>query len=161
MEKNSARIIAVQQQFSGLFWGDAMLIFPEEKSLELVHSLLQDSFPLEIRTVMERETFMEIGNIILNACIGTISNILNSEVSCSLPLLLRGACTDIFADNPEAQPAEVAVFLGMDFALQERSITGCVVCIIEGKAIQVLRENIDHFLDHIWVQRFDNDDQGT
>jgi hypothetical protein len=27
--------------------------------------------------------------------------------------------------------------------------------------IKVLRENIDHFLDHIWVQRFDNDDQGT
>jgi len=26
MEKNSERIIAVQQQFSGLFWGDAMLL---------------------------------------------------------------------------------------------------------------------------------------
>jgi chemotaxis protein CheC len=161
MEKNSERIIAVQQQFSGLFWGDAMLIFPEEKSLELVHSLIQDTFPLEIRTAMEREAFMEIGNIILNACIGTISNILHSEVSCSLPLLLRGSCTDIFDDKPDAQPEEVAVFLGMDFALQERSINGCVVCIIEGNAIQVLRENIDHFLDHIWVQHFYNDDQGA
>ena len=86
---------------------------------------------------------------------------LDSEVSCSLPLLLRGSCTDIFDDRPDAQPEEVAVFLGMDFALQERSINGCVVCIIEGHAIQVLRENIDHFLDHIWVQRFYNDDQGT
>ena len=162
MEKNSARIIAVQQQFSGLFWGDAMLVFPEEKSLELVHPLIQDSFPVDIMAEMEREAFMEIGNIILNACVGSISNVLNCEVNSSLPLLLQGSCTDIFDDQPDVQPEEkAAMFLRMDFALQERSINGCVVCVVEENAIQVLRESIDHFLNHIWVRLFDNDNQVT
>ena len=75
MEKACDRIVAVLQKFSGLCWGDTMLVFPEEKSLELVRCLFKDTdtTPLEIMTEMEQEALMEIGNIILNSCIGSIN----------------------------------------------------------------------------------------
>lgn len=150
MEKASDRIIAVLQTFSGLFWGDTMLVFPEEKSLELVRSLLNDTLPLEVMTEMEQEALMEIGNIVLNSCIGSISNMLHTEVSSSLPSLLCGSCAEILGNQDSTQTDnEVVMLLRMDFALQERSIQGCVVFVVNGSAIQTLQENIDRFLSHI------------
>jgi chemotaxis protein CheC len=150
MEKAGDRIIAVRQTFSGLFWGDTMLVFPEEKSLELVRSLLNDTLPLEVMTEMEQEALMEIGNIILNSCIGSISNMLHAEVSGSLPSLLCGSCAEILDNQDSTQmDDEVVMLLRMDFALQARSIQGCVVFVVNGSAIQTLQENIDQFLSHI------------
>lgn len=149
MEKGGDRIIAVLQQFSGFFTGDVMLVFPEEKSLELVRSLLKDPFPLEVMTEMEQEALMEIGNIILNSCIGSIANILHSDVSSSLPSLRCGSCADILGDKDSTQADEVVMIVRMDFALHKRSIDGCVVFVVDGNAIQALQENIDQFLSHL------------
>lgn len=148
--KGSERIVAVQQQFAGLFWGDTMLVFPEEKSLELVRALIRDHSSLGIMTEMEQEAFMEIGNIILNSCIGTISQILNSPVSGSLPILLQGSYEDIFENKVGLLPEdEVVMVLRMDFSLHERSMNGCVVFIVDGNGIDALRESIDRLLNRI------------
>jgi len=147
-DKGCERIVAVLQEFSGFFWGDTMLVFPEDQSLDLVHSLIQDTFPLDIMTEMEQEALMEVGNITLNACIGSIANILQSEVSSSLPSLLRGPCETIFGDKNGVQvDHEVVMFLRMDFALHARDMHGCVVFLVDGDAIRKLREHIDQFLD--------------
>ena len=149
-ESGCERIVAVLQEFSGFFWGDTMLVFPEAKSLDLVHALIKDTFPLDIMTEMEQEALMEIGNITLNACLGSISNILQSDVSSSLPSLLRGPCEEVISDKHGA-PAddEVVMFLRMDFALHASDMYGCVVFLVDDDAICTLRENIDQFLSHL------------
>jgi len=147
-DKGCERIVAVLQEFSGFFWGDTMLVFPEDQSLDLVHSLIKDTFPLDVMTEMEQEALMEVGNITLNACIGSIANILQSEVSSSLPSLLRGPCETIFGDKNGVQvDHEVVMFLRMDFALHARDMHGCVIFLVDGDAIRMLREHIDQFLD--------------
>jgi chemotaxis protein CheC len=149
-DKGCERIVAVLQEFSGLFWGNTLLVFPEEKSLDLVHSLIQDTFPLDIMTEMEQEALMEIGNITLNACIGSIANVLQSEVSSSLPSFLRGPCEDIFGAKDGVQMHdETVMFLRMDFALHTRAMHGCVVFLMDSDAMRLLREHIDQFLSHI------------
>jgi chemotaxis protein CheC len=147
--KRSERMIAVQQQFSGLLGGDIMLVFPEEKSLELVHVLVKDSVPLEVMTEMEQEVFMEIGNMILNSCIGSISTILKSEMSSSLPILLNGTDKDIFGENFDSHDDGTVLFLSMGFSLQERSIDGNVAFIINGDATYALQESIDRFISNL------------
>jgi chemotaxis protein CheC len=149
MEKGAERIVAVQQRFSGLFWGDTMLVFPEEKSLELVRALIQEKSSLDIMTEMEQEAFMEIGNIILNSCIGSISELLHSEVSGSLPVLLSGSCEDILGKAGALPADEQVMVLRMDFTLHERWIKGCVVFIIDGNAMDALQESIDQLLQRI------------
>lgn len=149
-EKSSDRIVAVQQQFSGSFGGDTMLIFPEAKSLELVRCIMQDNLPLEVMTEMEQEALLEIGNIVLNACLGSIANMLQCEVSSSLPSLLRGTCEDIIG-APSRTPAEqeVVMFLRMDFALRQQSIYGCVMFVIDGNAITAIQQSLEQFLGHL------------
>ncbi len=82
-------ITAVKQQFSGVFWGEALLLFPEAQRLERARILLQDMVSLERMADMEQEAFMELGNIILNACLGSLANLLSSEISSSLPILVQ------------------------------------------------------------------------
>jgi len=149
-EKGCERIVAVLQEFSGFFGGGTMLVFPADKSLDLVHSLIKDTFPLDIMTEMEQEALMEIGNITLNACIGSIANILQSEVSSSLPSFLRGPCEAIFGDKHGVQvDNEIVMFLRMDFALHTRDMHGCVVFLVDGDAMRLLREHVDQLLSHI------------
>ena len=42
-------VTAVRETFKGAFWGDALLLFPENQSLQLVKALLKDhDLPLDI-----------------------------------------------------------------------------------------------------------------
>ena len=41
-----SRISGVKETFSGVFWGEALLLFPELNSLELVRAILRDNAPI-------------------------------------------------------------------------------------------------------------------
>ncbi len=151
MRANGAgQMVAVQQQFSGVFWGDILLVFPEAQSLQLVRYIMKDDLLLESMTEMEQEALLEIGNIILNACLGSMANILQSEVCSSLPSLRSGSCEDILADTHTMAAAEdVVLFLHMAFALHERSMQGSVMFVVDGNAMAAIQTSVDHFLSHL------------
>jgi chemotaxis protein CheC len=146
----SVRIAAVKQQSTGSFWGDALLLFPETKSLELVRSLLKELMSLEDLTAMEQEALMEVGNVILNACLGSLANLLDSEATSGLPVFLHGCCSDILRPH-NAAPAEeeVVLFFRMDFTLLKHAITGCVVFMVDDNAIEALKVAIDRFVGQL------------
>ena len=140
-------IAVVKQQFAGVFWGEALLLFPEAQSLELARILLQDMVPLERMADMEQEAFMELGNIILNACLGSLANLLSSEIGSSLPEFLQGQCTEIFSMLQHEHPQDdFVLFLRMDFAIQERAINGYVTFMIDGTSTQALQNNVEQLL---------------
>ncbi len=146
-EQTSDAITGVKQQFTGVFWGNALLLFPEAKGLELVRLLLQDIVPLERMADMKQEAFMEIGNVILNACLGSLANLLSSEIGSSLPEFLQGQCTEIFSMLQHEHPQDdFVLFLRMDFAIQERAINGYVAFMIDGKSTQALQNNVEQLL---------------
>ncbi len=140
-------ITVVKQQFTGMFGGDALLLFPEAKSLELVRIVLQEMVPLERMGEMEQESLIEIGNISLNACLGSLANLLNSEIDSSLPELLQEDCAEFFAMQQNKYPEnESVLFLKMDFKIQEKCISGHVAFIIDGKSVQALQNNVENLL---------------
>ncbi len=148
-------ITAVKQPFSGVFWGEALLLFPEAQSLELARILLQDMVPLERMADMEQEAFMELGNIILNACLGSLANLLSSEISSSLPILVQGTCTEIFAIlQNEYLNDDYVLFLKIDFAMPTRAINGYVAFVIDGTSTQSLQDSVEHLLSALqaWEQ---------
>ena len=148
-------IAVVKQQFAGVFWGEALLLFPEAQSLELVRILLQDMVPLERMADMEQEAFMEIGNIILNACLGSLANLLSSEISSSLPTLMQGTCTEIFTMlQNKYLDDDYVLFLKIDFALPTRALNGYVAFVIDGASTRALQDSVEHLLSALqaWEQ---------
>jgi chemotaxis protein CheC len=97
------RIGAVEQSFGGGFDTEAILMFPEEKSLELVRVMVGTTVPLEQLGEMEQEAMSEIGNIILKSVIGTIADLFSTAFEGSLPLVQTGTSDEIAAARRRAR----------------------------------------------------------
>lgn len=140
------RIAAVKQHFDGPFSGDALLLFPQEKSLELVRAIMKgEEVPLEMLSELEQDALTEVGNIILNSCLGSLANILTYELTSELPVFITGTATEVL-DACLAQNDDIVMFLRMDFALHTKDISGYVAFILEIPAIEQFKISIDNYL---------------
>lgn len=142
-------VSAVSQSFDGPFKGEAMLVFPEERSLELVRSLLKVDVPLNTLTDLEQEALMEVGNIILNACLGSISNVLGEPINCSMPTFRKRETRSLLdedATNGDAGKKPVLMILHVQFMLRQNDIDGYVLFVMDLDSIQMLRELVRRFI---------------
>lgn len=148
-EGGSSESVAVRQHFEGLFYGDIMLIFPEQRSLDLVRQMLGDQVPLEQLTELEQEALLEVGNIILNACLGSLANQLAMPVESSLPVYVRGHGADILdlggakGDGRE-ESEEMVMFLHVHFSLLRKDVHGYLAFVMDIVSAR-------HFVDAVGV----------
>ncbi len=123
-ERESQSLVAVHQVFEGEITGRALLIFPEERSLELVRAVVGSELSLEEIIELEQEALAETGNIILNSCLATIANSLESNLKISLPEVLRGESSRFFNLEPPPAAGTTVMFIYINFAMQRRDING-------------------------------------
>ncbi|WP_211243324.1 chemotaxis protein CheC [Chitiniphilus eburneus] len=140
------RVCSVMQTLRGHFAADAMLIFPETRSLEIVRVMIGDTLPLEDITEMEQEAMTEVGNIILNACIGTLSNLLDGDFTIGLPSFRVGSCSEILNGFRPALD-ELVLLLHINFSVERYAIQGYVVFLQDVAAFSSFVESIDRFLE--------------
>lgn len=144
--------VAVRQHFAGRFYGDILLIFPERKSLDLVRHMLGDEVPLDQLTELEQEALLEVGNIILNACLGSLANQIGLPVESSLPAYVRGRGARILeagaAVRKAAENEELVMFLHVDFSLLTKDVHGYLAFVMDIVSAR-------HFVDAVraYVQR--------
>jgi chemotaxis protein CheC len=151
---NSSRLVAVQQLFEGPFSGRALLIFPEGQSLELVRSIVGPDHPLEDIIDLEQEALAETGNIILNACLATIANVLRKPMRMSLPSVIRGDGSAMFETGVVRDPdANLVLFLYIDFSIKRRDIRGFIALLLDLPSIIALKEIVRDFVDDIEKQQ--------
>jgi chemotaxis protein CheC len=129
-ETGSDDSVAVRQSFSGSFSGDMLLIFPEPSSLDLVRSMLGDMVPLDSLTELEQEALLEVGNIILNACLGSLANQLGTAVESSLPTYIRARGGRILGGAGNGDE-ELVMFLHVDFSLLAKNINGYLAFLMD------------------------------
>jgi chemotaxis protein CheC len=146
--KESRRICGVSQRYQGAFNTDAILMFPEEQSLEIVRLMVGESVSNEELTEMEQEAMSEIGNIILNACVGILANIFKRELQGSLPSYLVGSSSDILEVNVDSSE-DVVLMLHIDFNLERHQIHGYVAFLLDMSAMLDLQQHIDLYLSGI------------
>jgi chemotaxis protein CheC len=140
---NSPRLVAVQQSFEGPFSGKALLIFPEKHSLELVRTIVGADHSLEDVIDLEQEALAETGNIILNACLATIANVLRQSMRMSLPSVIRGDGATLFASDEEDN---LVLFLYIDFTINKRDIRGFIALLMDLPSITALQEVVKDFI---------------
>lgn len=144
-EARSTQSIAVKQQFRGPFYGEVMLIFPGSKSLDLVRSIMGDAAPLDSMTELEQEALLEVGNVVLNACLGSLAAQLEQRLESSLPIYVRGSGEKILLAGGGGLPDDLVMFLHLDFALDERQIYGYVAFIMDIESAASFKQLIaDH-----------------
>ena len=148
---HSSKLVAVQQSFEGPFSGRALLIFPEAQSLELVRSIVGEEHSLEDVIDLEQEALAETGNIILNACLATIANVLRRTMRMSLPSIVRGDGDTLF-DVREESSDGLVLFLYIDFTIKNRDVRGFIALLMGLPSIAALKDIVRDFIDGIGRQ---------
>jgi len=150
-EKVGSEITAIKESFKGAFWGDAMLLFPDKQSLALVRALLKDEdLPMEMLSEMEQEALTEVGNIILNACLGSLANIFKQNLEFDLPQYSHGSSSDILKPkmintSVRGREAEAVLLLQMNFSLEKTKINGYLTLLMDVDSMQALSKQLTEY----------------
>jgi len=137
-------VYSVSQKMSGPFSAQSILFFPEKSSGEIVRKLLGDDLPEDSIAELQKEAFSEIGNIVLNACIGSFSNALNNELTVELPTYEFGKPEEVLEATDNA--GDTALFIKIDLTLSTSHITGYMAFLMEGKSLEKLIAVLDEML---------------
>lgn len=146
VDSETRRICGVSQHYHGAFSTEAILMFPEEKSLEIVRLMVGELIPMQELTEMEQEAMSEIGNIILNSCVGTLANVFEQELEGTLPIYHIGTSEDILAASGSRSADAVVLMLHINFVIESHQIHGYVAFILDVSALQDLRFQVDEYL---------------
>lgn len=151
LEREQRQLCSIRQTFSGEVTTDAILMFPEENSLELVRLMVGGDLPLEQLTEMEQDAMAEIGNIILNAVISSISSTLGLTFEGSLPDVSVVTTENIFSHRTGAiqvsdEQAPVLA-LTIDFELSTRQVSGYLAFLLDIPSSEKLISRLDRFMN--------------
>ena len=127
----ASKVASVHQVFSGPVGGDAMLILDPVAASTLKELLTDEpALPLEL-DASSREVLTEVGNILLNACIGTFGNLLSVPVSFSVPDIdvasLRSVVARLVGNG---RYIRYALVVTAGFRLRDAEVTGYVVIVL-------------------------------
>jgi chemotaxis protein CheC len=124
-------VASVHQIFSGPVGGDALLILDHSAAGMLKELLTNEpALPLPI-DASAREVLTEVGNILLNACLGTFGNILKVQVSFSVPHLDLDTLHHVMRSlliNREGLRYALVVHAG--FKLRDAEVRGYLVIVL-------------------------------
>jgi chemotaxis protein CheC len=124
-------IATVHQIFSGRVAGDALLVL-DQQSASILKELLtnEPAMPLDI-DASAREVVTEIGNILLNACLGTFGNLLRMQVSFSVPHLTLDRLDSLVGSIAIGhQGLRYGLIVHAAFRLKNSSLTGYLVIVL-------------------------------
>ncbi|MEJ2817405.1 chemotaxis protein CheX [Caulobacter sp. CCG-8] len=148
-ERESGELVAVRQDFAGVFSGRALLIFPQSNSMALVHAVTGGALSVADAADMEDEALAETGNVVLNSCLATMANMLQRPLTMSLPEVIRGDGSKLFHLSPETSDGGVVLFLYINFAINDRDIRGYIAMLMDLPSLHALKGLIADFIERV------------
>ncbi len=141
--ESDMEISAVTQRFDGDFKGQALLMFGKESGLKLVSTLLGNKVPLEALSELEQDSLVEIGNVILNACFGTVINFLKSSITIEMPEFTQGNIDKVFTYSSEQ---DWSLYIKVKFSLPNEKIDGHISFLMDITSLEVFQESVRQFV---------------
>ncbi|SEQ09731.1 CheC, inhibitor of MCP methylation [Devosia sp. YR412] len=148
-QRESDDLVAIRQEFGGAFSGKALLIFPEDNSLELVRAIVGDEVDATEVASLKDEALAETGNVILNGCLGTIANMLNQSLQMSLPKVMYGDGKVLFDVGLEPDTDGLVLFLYINFSVRDRNIRGYIAMIMDLPSLGMLKQLLGDFISRV------------
>lgn len=124
-------IVTVHQIFGGPVAGDALLLLSQEAAVTLTDLMINDNVRSQRLNASAREVLTEVGNILLNACMGVFGDLLQVRVSFAVPRLhvdaLRAMLQSLII---EQQDIQYALVVHTTFRLRDSEVNGYLVIIL-------------------------------
>ena len=142
-------VATVHQIFSGAVSGHALLLLDRDAALTLNALLIDEKhIPGELHEA-EREVLTEVGNILLNACLGVFGNVLRVEMSFSVPRFHVESVEDVLQTaTVRSQELQYALVVHTRFQVRTSNVTGYLMMILGVTSLSRLTAELDK-----WEQR--------
>ena len=124
-------VASVNQVFSGPVAGNALLLLDDDAALLLTRLLTGNDKASSVMDSAAREVITEVGNIVLNACLGVFGNLLRVQVSFSVPRLHVESVEQVFSSITVAdRELEYALMIHTRFYVQTENVSGYLVIVL-------------------------------
>lgn len=120
----------VHMFYSGDIFGDAYLVFSAHDIEKLMSVLLDTTNQRETYPDMKKSALLEIGNIVINSLIGSISNILHLQVDYQLPEYIEGDGQSMIM-NVKSPIELTQICANTLFKLKDMNLKGYIVLLME------------------------------
>lgn len=144
-------ISVIEQNFWGKYKGSALLAFPSTASRGLV-SLFDDEAPTTgpINPLLEKETLLEVGNILIGACVSKVAELLDDAVSFSPPRLIPRVTMDNISKETVSSrlndPQHSAVLMKTVFHFEDKDIKGFLFLVADQDSMKWLKTALNNFV---------------
>ena len=134
---------AVNLPFRGDFSGIAELVFPSESASRFIAVLTdEETGDLDINSI-RAGTLSEVGNIVLNAVMGSISNLLSLKFSYSIPNYTEGDFDNLLPLHHMTMPDTTVLLVRTHFKVGTLEIEGDIILFFEVGSFDKLMEAVD------------------
>lgn len=142
-------VATVQQIFNGPVSGNAVLILNSQDALTLINSLTPNTgFHTHRLDSSATEALTELGNILLNACLSMFGNILQIQISFSVPRLQLDALDGLLHSlSIGREELRYALVIYTAFNLRENSVKGYMLMVLGVASLDYLIQAIESWVD--------------
>ena len=144
----NTQMSSVSRHVSGPFVARTMLIFPKESSVEVVRKMLGEDIPNETINDVHQEAFIEIGNVMIQACVDAIGQVLNVSFEVSPASYQLASPTKLL---PPSYGTDKTVVLdaGINFTLSDTAESGSLVFLLGPISIDGLKASMEAILSKL------------
>ncbi len=142
----------ISLEHSGDLCGTSILVYSQEESLRLVALLMGgmggDLGESSEFTDMHEDALLEVGNLVLNACLSSVANFLSVEFEANVPTIRSGSCERILTHNGTHPLEQLVLYVRIAFGISDEGLDGHIGLCLDIEAMEALTTHLDHFLDN-------------
>ena len=147
-------ISVFKQSYTGKFHGTALLFFPGGAGKKLFslfkNESITDSGSEGFSVVLEKETLLEVGNILIGASVSKIAELLNDNVSYRPPRILFESNPGDIVDWEIAEPEDPVILLQTVFSFDKGDISRLLFLVPSYKSFGWLKKAL-----HAFIQQYE------
>jgi chemotaxis protein CheC len=141
-------VATVHQIFGGPVAGDAFLLLDVEGAARLVDLLTDAGAPTRQMGASAREVLAEVGNILLNACLGVFGDLLQVRFTFAVPRLHLESLASMLESLVVGQDGlRHALLVGARFKVRASDVTGCLVLVLGVTSLERFVRTVERWAD--------------
>ncbi|MBW1899061.1 MAG: chemotaxis protein CheC [Deltaproteobacteria bacterium] len=140
----------IEQKFWGNFKGSGLLVFPSGSGKDILAFLDKKEskdYNGDAAATLEKGGLLEIGNILIGACVGKVSELLNTFVTYSPPQVIQSEKNEFNHLIEHFDPQQSAIVMKTIFTFKEKDISGFLLILTNHESIGWLRKALNDFMD--------------
>lgn len=137
------RVLCINQAFAGALSGNAMLLI-DERASRVLSTMLEGDAEGPMSIAASNEALTEMGNVLLNACLGAFGNLLQIQIAFTVPKLAVDSLPSVLRSIAVGGEALThAVVAKTKFSLENSEVAGVLMIVVGLTSLECVLRGLD------------------